>query len=270
MKKVIIIAIAVVLCLSVIGGVFAVAVYSKTPDDVTITISTGGAATLTITGTGNDSIAPGAANKIEKQITLDDNVVAALSGQATLTVVIADVSDGELAQYLDVTFQKTDSTFTTPDGAAVSEATLTGAGQQYSLSTIPVYGKLIIQCNATDEQFADVSGDQVTITVHWNYVEFAPVDDTWYLIGNNTGWRVTSAAIALTDPKGEDKAVGLNKSIKAGNWKAVHYEASKLQATDTPYSTMEWSSGDDFVISSDGSYNIYVNSSYGLYINAVS
>lgn len=242
MKKSFVIAIAVVLCLAVVGAAFAL--YTVEPEDKVISISAGDAVRLTIGGLTGETINPD--TDMVQTIELSDNDGNNLSGTGTLTIAVT----GDLADALTVSFDV---------GGTVQDKTALAAGVEYTLATHPITGTLTIAFDDT-LAFGDYAEATATVTISYEYNEFAPVDGVWYLVGTSNGWAINAGAIAINGtPTGDNQAEVLGVTLAVGEYKAVKY----VEDGDNV-----WAGNDNLVVSTAGSYNIYVNNSGYNYIAA--
>lgn len=218
MKKIIIIVLATILCLSVVGGCFAL--YSKEVEDFTFTFGAEDAVTLTLTTTGlsdDRTFTFGGANakinpstSVSQDITLDVNTTdkGALQGlKGTLSVAIS----GDLANNLQLEIKN-------------GETTYEGASVDLALNALPKNLKLILKLKASsdettlDEEFKTLTGKTASIKVSWKFKDeaWSAVDGGYYIVSQASDWKVNKNAIYM------DKNVGTEEGHDIAAIEAVY------------------------------------------------
>ncbi len=248
-KKIIVIALAVVLCLSVIGGCFAL--YVKNADELNISFGSENAVTLKLNpGSltfGNVKLNPSEGHRSASQkITLDVSVAdkTTLTGMSgKLTVVL----EGALANSLDLS--------AVADTVNYTQAQLT-SGVTLPLNALPKDFTLTLALEDTidDAGFKEVSNTTATVTVKWEVVDWAPVDGAYYIIGSHSGWDVNEKAIKMNDPaEGTNNLAEWYGTLPVGTeFKCVKYSAgADLTWYDLKY-TGGWGSPAEIDVYGDG------------------
>lgn len=284
-KKLIVIVIAVVLVASIVGTCFAL--YTKNATQKSFSISAGNqVVTLTINNGDNtgaqasfnfDALSPD--NLSESQdIALHCTNTAYVDGvHGKLTIA----QSGDLADSVDVTVQL----LTAADGTVdsdISTAAL-GSGQDFALSALPKFVRITVTLKAAAaSNFAAIAEDSLTLTINWEIVSgsvFSYDNNAHYVVGRINGveaWYPCSSSILMQAPQsGTDIKVATGVTLKAGDeFKVVwNYDGSYNseeaqwyggdgQNTDDIFST----EGSNVQIKTDGTYTIYLNSNYRVYL----
>ncbi len=251
-KKIIVLVIAIVLCLSVVGGCFAL--YYKDATNLVINFGSEDAVTLTLAADGGainfgNVVLNPTSNSATQKVTLDvsgaKEQMAGLNGELKISLggtldssyyVLSGVAKGAGDSAEDVNYE---------------QAQLT-SGVTLPLDDLPQYLTLTIaltDAGKTNEGFKAASNKNITVSVSWKVVDWAPVDGGYYIIGTKSGWGVNKNAILLDgDLTGQtDKARKLNVTLEAGEeYKVVRY---------TTAGGIEWlAAGDSMGAGVNGTY----------------
>lgn len=204
MKKIIIIVLATILCLSVVGGCFAL--YSKEVENFTFTFGAEDAVSLTLTTTGlsddrtftfgGDTAKINPSTSVSQNITLDVNSTdkGTLQGlKGTLSVAIT----GDLSNNLQLAIKNGSTTY---EGSSVD----------LDLNALPKNLTLELSLKASsaettlDEQFKTLTGQTASIKVSWKFKEetWSVVDGGYYIVSQASNWEVNKNAIHMNKDVG--------------------------------------------------------------------
>lgn len=229
-KKIIIIALAFVLCLSIIGVCFAVHIVDA--KELNITFGSEDAVRLTLNpGTlsfGGVKLNPSEGHRSASQaITLDVTTadkasLTGMSGQLTVSVT------GALANSLDLS--------AVADEVSYTQDQLT-SGVILPLNALPKNFTLTVSLkdDIDDDSFKAISKTTASITVSWKVVDWAPVDGAYYIVGSFNGWTVNSKAIKMDAPaEGSTSLAEWYGTFPAGTaFKCVQYTVVDGEANMT-------------------------------------
>lgn len=230
-KKIFVIILSVVLCLSVVGGCFAL--YTQN-DSLDITFGSGEAVTLTLQsvsesgtsvafdfdGVALNPTAPSASQRIKLNVdTTNTASLAGLNGKLTVSVD-GSTLDSQYYTLSGVAVDKNGENSTNHTSNLLSGVTL-------PLNDLPQYLTLTVALKEgiTNSEFKDASNKKVKISVSWELVDWAPVENAYYIVGDFSGWDVTEQAIMLGAGTGENKAELANYQLTTsmGAFKIVQY-----------------------------------------------
>lgn len=294
-KKLVIIAIATILCLSVVGG--CLALYTKTANDIVIGFGSEKAVRLNISKTQDfttNKLSPSSSSATQN-IKLDVNLptgteVSALAGmKGLLKVTIKDSTTLDSKYYVLSGSAGASETAITSN---YTQAQLT-AGVELPLNNLPQYLTLTIALKSenasesgevqsiTDEEFKSASNKKVDISVSWDYIDFIPVVGHYYIVGDFCGWTVNKNAIHMNDSIPSDSsdlaqthsvALTANERFKVCMYNGV-YESGKDQGQDKDYTyyEVEWKEGTPVVgsnvsIDTSNNNNFYVTTSGNYFV----
>lgn len=267
-KKIIIIALAFILCLSVIGGCFAL--YVKNATELNIQFGSEGAVTLTLNpGTltfGGVKLNPSEGHRSASQaITLDvtTNDKESLKGMSgVLTVSVT----GALANSLDLS--------AVADTVNYTATQLTG-GVTLALNALPKNFTLTLALKdeIDDDAFKAISTKTASVTVSWKVIEWAPIDGAYYIVGQHCGWELNKGAIRLDkDVTGSsDKAAIERVTLKANSqFKVVPCKNGDLDWDNQPWPQYNGSTpnlGANVAVTADGNLYVTADGDYFICIN---
>lgn len=275
MKKIIIIVLATILCLSVVGGCFAL--YSKEVEDFTFTFGAEDAVSLTLTTTGlsdtrtftfgGDNAKINPSTSVSQVVTLDVNTyeVAQLAG---LKGVFSVEITGDLSNNLQLEIKNGEETY---EGASV-ELPLNALPEELTL-------KLTLKASSDettiDEEFKTLTGKTASIKVSWKQQKWV-ARDGYYIVSQDSDWGVNKNAIYLdkdvtdTNDTAAIEAVYLKKDQE---FKVVYYTASSnsidwiTQTLDSDSTNVlkQNVSGGNLHVDEDGTYFLCYNNSNKVY-----
>lgn len=287
-KKIIIVVLSVVLCLSVVGGCFAL--YTQN-DSLDITFGSGDAVTLTLQSVNSSNeaatfnfggVALNPTNSSATQRIKLNVDTAQTSGLADL--------NGKLK--VSVENSTLDSSYYTISGVAVDKNNSNSRdytssnlleGVTLPLNDLPQYLTLTVAltdgAKALDTFKNDVSKKQVKVSVSWEFVKWAPVQDAYYIVGDFSDWKVNEQAIKLDAGTGTNKAQLSNYQLTTsmGEFKIVQYTQVENEQGQTVWG-MKWlklgwkdgvvdvGNGVIAVNTADDTTNIKVDSNQAYYI----
>lgn len=229
-KKIIVLVIAIVLCLSVVGGCFAL--YSRNAEDITISFGSEGAVNLTLSADGTFNFGGFALSpetkSVTQKITLNVSTTdtSSLSGMyGKLKVELGGAVDSAYYTLSGIATGSGDS----PSNASYTQAQLTD-GVTLPLDDLPQYLTLTIALTddaQTPSGFKTISNKNISVKVSWTVVEWTAVDGGFYIVGDNLGgWYVNENSILLNDATSNgDLACKNNISLTAGSYQVVKYTA---------------------------------------------
>lgn len=256
--KALIIIIAVVLACGVTGVCFAL--YNMPATDKTVNITNEGYVTLDINTTSNFALT-GVNPDINK--TLDVTLKVTGSPDAGKEGTFKISLDGALVGALDVS--------TTIDNNAYDTEALT-AGRQLPLNATTDFTLTFSIKPGTDfPQYAD---KQANVTLQWT-TENWKEQDKYYLVGTINGktqWTPNSDAYVTSEPTNGNHAEFLDITLKKDDKIKIYNPVTKTwQATFTEYNSGSATSSIDaegnFIVPTDGTYDIYLNSEDKIYIS---
>lgn len=224
-KKIVIIALAFVLCLSVIGGCFAL--YSKNATELNITFGGEDAVTLTLTADGGslnfNGVKLSPTSKTATQaITLDVNTankasLAGMNGKLTVTM-----SEG---------FQEKLTLSAQADSTSYNQTQLT-SGVSLPLNDLPKNFTLTLTLkDISDADFKEISNSTTKITVSWvvgDENKWEAKDGGYYIVGDFCGWDVNKNAILMGAGTGENLADWTGTLPAGAEFKCVLYKDGKI------------------------------------------
>lgn len=219
-KKIIIIALAFVLCLSVIGGCFAL--YVKNAPELNISFGSEDAVTLTLNpGTltfGDVKLNPSEGHRSASQAitldvtTMDKTALKGMNGILTVSVT------GALANSLDLSAVADEVEYTADQLTSGVTLPLNALPKDFTLT-------LALKDSIDDNGFKTISNTTASVTVTWKVVDWAPVDGGYYIVGAFSGWTVNSKAILMNAPaEGSDSLAEWYGTLAEGtSFKCVQY-----------------------------------------------
>lgn len=282
-KKILVLVIAIVLCLSVVGGCFAL--YHKDATDITINFgseqavsltlnsvnSEGSAATFNFGGAVINPTTASATQYLKLNVNGNPSEMAGMYGQFKVELTGWDATNLVL----------TGTSISSASGATTQNYDyddLTG-GITLPLNELPDTVTLTIalaEDAKSDAGFKSISNKTISVKASWTVVDWAPIDGAYYIIGSESGWIVNKNAIHLSDSvSGTTDLAKINSvALKAGEeYKVVQYHASD----DLTWFDVEWENGtakvstnsDKIVILTDKGNNITVteNGNYLVCLN---
>lgn len=282
-KKILVLVIAIVLCLSVVGGCFAL--YHKDATDITINFgseqavsltlnpvsSTGSEATFNFGGAVINPTTDSATQYLKLDVNGTPSEMAGMYGEFKV----------ELTSWDSTNLVLTGTSISSASGATTKNYTyeqLTG-GIKLPLNELPDTVTLTIalaEDAKSDAGFKSVSNKTISVKASWKVVDWDPIDGAYYIIGSESGWEVNKTAIHLSDSVSgsTDKAKINSVALKAGeSYKVVQYHEND----DLDWFDVEWEGGsakvsansDKIVIDTANGNNITVteNGNYFVCLN---
>lgn len=245
-KKIFVIILSVVLCLSVVGGCFAL--YTQN-DSLDITFGSGEAVTLTLqsvneSGTsvafdfGGVALNPtthSASQRIKLNVdTTNTASLAGLNGKLTVSVD-GSTLDSQYYTLSGVAVDKNGENSTDHTSNLLSGVTL-------PLDDLPQYLTLTVALKSgiTNSEFKDASNKRVKISVSWELVDWAVEENAYYIVGDFSNWSVNEQAIKLGAGTGDNKAELANYQLTTsmGAFKIVQY--TQIVENEKTVWGMEW------------------------------
>ena len=284
-KKLLIIAVALVLCISVIGGSFAL--YHIAATDEVINISTQAGISLTIGHTqeiGVDGLSPAKTSgtfNVELQCSVLSIEDESVKGRFYITV-----GQGELAEAITISASVSKQN-ASPQEVTHANLTDSNIGYECKLTELPETVTLTFALTQyAVDNFRDYADKELTVTLNWVIVEGSAWEydaNAYYLIGSMNGWTIDSDeykfeknndAEVLAAGKveymllGVELAAGTELKVKKGETWLANLNGDFDVATGDGWSNIE--------INDDGTYNIYycevqgeTNTSVGIWIEKV-
>ncbi len=285
-KKIFVIFLSVILCLSVVGGCFAL--YTQN-DSLDITFGSGDAVTLTLQSVNSENESAdfnfggialnpkdsSATQRIKLNVdTTNTDSLAGLNGKLTISV------DGSTldSQYYTLSGVAVDKNNENSKDYASSDLL---RGLTLPLNDLPQYLTLTVALKSeiTNSEFKDVSNKKIKVSVSWEFVDWAPVENAYYIVGDFSNWSVNEQAIKLGAGTGTNKAELANYQLTTamGEFKIVQYTQVQNDENETVWGLrwlkLGWSDGKvavgDGVVAinnNDDTSNIKVTSDQAYYI----
>lgn len=280
-KKIIVIAVAFVLCLAVIGGCFAL--YTQ-GDSLKIHFGTEDAVALTIGGYGSAlfegvTLSPektSATQKIVLDVSYEDKgALVGMNGQLKVAL------NGGLKDYVEL------SATADTDAGSYDAAALT-AGVILPLNNLPKNFTLKLALKgvyANAEGYFEASGKSVEIKVTWEVAEWAPIEGGYYIVGDFCEWGINQGAIYMGNKDNENKAFIDGVTLTAGQefkvkqykskyedgdndgWQVVQVENGKCKVGEGIIVKSEGRGDTNLSVPTTGQYYICVNNSGFVWIN---
>lgn len=283
-KKIIVLVIAIVLCLSVVGGCFAL--YQKDASDITINFGSEKAASLTLNsvndegadatfnfgGTVINPTTDSATQYLKLNVNGNPSEMAGMYGKFKVELTGWDATNLVL----------TGTSISSASGATTQNYDYDAliAGITLPLNELPDTVTLTIalaEGAKSDAGFKAVSNKVISVKASWTVVEWAPIDGAYYIIGSQSGWQVNKNAIHLSDDVSgtTDLAKINNVALKAGEaYKVVKYNGEGAEYT---WYDVEWNDkiakvsansdkividtkhGNNITVTEDGNYFVCLN-----------
>lgn len=280
-KKIIVLIIAIVLCLSVVGGCFAL--YAKDASNLVIGFGSEDAVRLTLATQNATTFNFGGVALNPTNDSASQAIVLDVNGQASDMAGLY----GELKVTLDTTISEDYYTLSAVAKGAGDDASSTSytqaqltSGVTLPLDDLPQYVTLTIaltEAGKNDTAFASsVSNKTISVSVSWKVVEWTAVDGGYYIVGTESGWAVNKNAVLLSDSvSGTTDLAKINSvTLTAGqSYKVVQYHAgaeltwfdvewqngSAVVSSQYPVVVIDTEHGNNITVTTTGTYMVCVN-----------
>ena len=275
-RKVIISIIAIVMCIGVIGGCFAL--YYTKGADKTVTISSSySELNLVINNAGNTAeqtaISLSGFSPASEDLTKTIDVTLAVDHPQLVDGIQGNFKvalTGTLAPYITTSVGTLASIGAENTSADITSEATSNAGKNIALSSTPVYVRLSFTLNTEAEgfNFATLAESTASLTLSWTQVAgtvWTLDNDAYYLVGNIGGvdkWNVnaTNQNVMLNDTTTDSNTAQKNSvSLTAG-------DKIKVRKGDGTWINI---AGDQpgYTYDGDGNYVVGTTGTYGIYVS---